>query len=342
MKAIKLIFLIIVSFNLLIAPATSQNDSAKVKPQKFFIAKTDFGIYAQDISLYKLDAALNFAAGATQGKYQYLPFSLLDSIVKEELKNHKILTAIELAEKTGADFFIYYRVNRLHNILRVDMSAISVKDTTQKRFGVGYAAIRYKKLTDQEQLTDPALLTATMRAFAVTTGDSSLYVLNDSVQVKPLPTLAIGGINYINDETEPLWEIFREKEISSYDAVINIFDEIKDTPFFVVYDIETRDSVYALFNLLMVENYKTSTSTELKALYNMDVNYFITGILTRDKYGAILDLYFCRLLKDGKLAVLQKATGLVKEDSIKEFKDVIRKTVNKLMKLKPWTLSNQH
>jgi hypothetical protein len=312
-------------------------DSAKVvTPKRFFVAKTAFGVFAQDIKPYKLDAALNFVSRASREKYQYVPFAVLDSVFQKALAEKDTLTSLTLARKLDADFFVFIRVNKLENMLRIDMSAIDAKDTNTKKYGVGYAAIRYRKLTDMEQLTDPALLTATMRAFALAVGDSSLFVVDDTLKVQPVPTLVIGGINYVNDEHQDLWEIFRDKEISSYDAVINIFDEIKDSPDFAIYDIETRDTLYSLFNLVLVENYNTSTSTELKTLYNMDVNYFITGILSRDTKGAILDLYFCRILKDGKLAVLDKATGFISEDTIVEYKKILRETVRKLMNKKPW------
>lgn len=333
---------IIVLLFLFVQLTYSQNSPNAEKPRTFFIAKVDIGIFAQDIKPVKLDAAMNFTSLATRGKYQYIPFVYLDSVYKDALRKQDTLTSMELAAKVNADFYVFVRVNKLQNILRVDMSAIDVADTNKKKFGVGYASIRYRKLTDQQQLYDPALLDAFMRAFAVTTGDSTLFVINDSVSIKPVPTLVIGGINYVNDETQKKWEIFQTKEISSYDAVINIFDEIKDTPDFVVYDIETRDTLYSLFNLLIVENYKSSTTTELKTLYNMDVNYFITGILTRDKVGAILDLYFCRILPKGKLAILDKSTGVVSEDTIVEFKKVVRETVKKLMDKKPWLKPNLH
>ncbi len=314
----------------------SQTAISNAKPKRFFVAKTAFGIYAKNIKPFKLDAALNFAATASRGKYQYVPFSALDSIFQLSIQSKDTLTSLTLANKLDADFFVFVRVNRLANMLRVDISAIGAKDTNSKKYGVGYAAIRYRKLTDSEQMTDPALLTATMRAFALASGDSSLFVVDDSLKVQAVPTLVIGGINYVNDKQQDLWEIFQNKEISSYDAVINIFDEIKDSPDFAIYDIETRDSLYALFNLMIVENYNTSTSTELKNLYKMDVNYFITGLLTRDKKGAILDLYFCRILEGGKLAVLDKATGFVSEDTIIEYKKILRQTVRNLLKKKPW------
>ena len=122
MKIIKITFLIAVASVLFSISALSRDTVAKQSPQKFFIAKTAFGIYAQDISPYKLDAALNFAAGATRGKYQYLTFAVLDSVYKKALEKKDTLTALELAEATDADFYVYVRVNRLHNILRVDMS----------------------------------------------------------------------------------------------------------------------------------------------------------------------------------------------------------------------------
>ena len=343
MKIMKMKLLLLVLFLFISTQLTfSQTDTKSFTPKKFFIAKMDFGIFAKDIKPVKIDAAMNFTAMASRGKYYYIPFTYLDSVYQHALKKHDTLTSMQLAKETYADFYVFVRVNKLQNILRVDMSAINIKDTNDKKFGLGYAAIRYRKLTDRKQMIDPALSTAMMRAFAQTMGNDSLFVFNDSISVKPVPTLVIGGINYIDDEAQKKWEIFLTKEISSYDAVINIFDEIKDSPDFVVYDIETRDSLYSFFNMLVVENYKSSTTTELKTLFNMDVGYFITGILTRDENGAILDLNFCRILKDGKLAILEKATNLVKEDSIAEFKSVIRKTVRKLMDKKPWLKPNLH
>lgn len=299
--------------------------------KRFFVAKTAQGVNAGSIKASKIDAAFYFTAQATFGKYNYVPFNVLDSVFNLSMKSNDTLTSLSLGRKLQADFFVYILVNRLENMLRIDIETVNINDTNQRGYGVGYAPIRYRKLTNQEPLIDPALLNAIMRAFAVAVNDSSLFVINDTVSVKPVPTLVIGGINYRNNEELPVWEIFLQKEISSYDAIENMFDEIKNTNDFALFDIQTRDSLYALFNLMFVENHRPSTSTELKALHSMDVRYFITGTLQRIEQGAILDLYFCRILDDGKLEILEKESGLLQKDTTEDYKLLFRKTVSSLM-----------
>jgi hypothetical protein len=215
-------------------------------------------------------------------------------------------------------------------MLRVDMTSIYAKDTSIKAAGVGYASLRYKRMKDEKMLYDPELLTATMRAFAVVQNDSSLFKNSDSNWVKPVPTLMIGGINYINSNELPAWDIFLHKEVSSYDAVETIFDEIRLSNDFAVYDIQTRDSVYALFNLVEIENYMSPTASEIKSLSKMEVGYYITGNLERSEIGALLDLYLCQITKS-HLEIIKKKTLVVKEDSEKEFREIIRKAARAII-----------
>jgi len=313
----------------------SQNRTGSAGPKKFFVAKTAYGIMADEIKPFKIDAALTFTAEATQGKYEYIPFQILDSVFASSQSKGDTLTSLIMADRLQADFFVFVRINKLENMMRIDISAVDAKDTNNKTYGVGYSAIRYMKLTTQEQMTDPALLMATMRAFALAIEDTTIFVQSDSLKILPVPTLVIGGINYVNNDEFKEWEIYTNKEISSYDAVENIFDEIKNTNEFAVFDIQTRDTLYSLFNLMFVENHKSATTTELKTLYNMDVRYYVTGVLTRVEEGAMLDLYFCRILTDGQLEVLAKESNLVSEDSIEKFKAALRKTIGELIAKNP-------
>ena len=337
-KMKKTALVIIAAFTLICSLAYSADKPKNTKPapKRFFVAKTDFGALARDIKAIKIDASLNFAAKASMGKYEYVPFAALDSIFEQTKSKGDTLTSLTLSKKLNADFFVFVRVNRIENMLRIDISRINARDTSQRHFGTGYASVRYRKLTNEKPMYDPAILTAIMRAFAVASGDSSLFVIDDSVKVKPVPTLVIGGINYKDDEKLKSWEVFTHKEISSYDAVENIFDEIKDNDNFAIYDIQTRDSVFSLFNLLLIENYLGPSPNELKILSQMDVDYYITGSLTHTESGGLIDLFLCRIGKNGYLEVLGKETGLVMEDSIKEFNKTIRQTISGLMAKKLW------
>jgi len=325
--------IIVLSFILVLLLTGSKSllSQTEEPAKRFFVGKTAQGVNAESIKPNKIDAALYFTAQATFGKYQYIPFHVLDSVFSASMKQNDTLTSLSLGRKLQSDFFVYILVNKLENMLRVDIETVNVNDTNQRSYGVGYAPIRFRKLTNQEQLTDPALLNAVMRAFAVAVSDSLLFVINDTISVKPVPTLVIGGIGYRNNEELPQWEIFLQKEISSYDAIENLFDEIKNTENFALFDIQTRDSLYALFNLMFVENHRPSTNTELKALQSMDVHFFITGSLQRIDEGAILDLYFCRILNDGKLEILEKESGLLQKDTTEDYKLLLRKTISSIM-----------
>ena len=336
MKKTALVIIAAVSLISTFAYSADKPETTKPSPKRFFVAKTDFGTFAKDIKAIKIDASLNFAARASMDKYEYVPFAALDSIFVKTKSKGETLTSLTLSKILNADFFVFIRVNRIENMLRIDISRINARDTSQKNFGTGYASVRYRKLTTEKPMYDPAILTAVMRAFAVAAGDSSLFVINDTLQVRPVPTLVIGGISYKDDEKLKSWEVFTHKEISSYDAVENIFDEIKDNDNFAIYDIQTRDSVFSLFNLFLIENYLGPSPNELKILHQMDVDYYITGSLTRMESGGLIDLFLCRIGNNGNLEVLGKETGLVMEDSIKEYNKIVRQTVSGLMAKKLW------
>jgi TolB-like protein len=336
MKTIIAVLILIISSGIANSQQSKTVNDSTITPKLFFLAKTEFGQYAKDIKQLKIDAALNFSARASNGQYQYAPLAVIDSLVAKGKNNGDTLTSLKIASMLNADYFIFLRVNRIENMIRIDIRLVNARDTSIKSFGTGYASIRYRRLTNEKPLYDPAILSATMRAFAVASKDSNLFVKGDTIIEKPVPTLVIGGIAYKDDEKLKTWEVFTHKEISSYDAVENLFDEIKNNPDFATYDIQTRDSLFAIYNLMMIENYKGPTADEIKILFNMDVNYYITGTLSRIESGGILDLYFCRINDKANLEILGKESGLLGEDNIEQFKKVLRKTVSNLMSRKFW------
>ena len=327
LKILLLLIIIVFQFDTSIAGVSSKDTARK---QLILLANVNMGRKTHDIQPFKAEAALNFAA-ISSGKFLLIPGDTLNKAVNEMLAaKDSSITPLKLAKQFKADIIFFMGINTIENMIRVDLTSINVADTARKSFGAGYASLRYKRMKDEKMLYDPELLTATMRAFAVVMHDSALFKTSDSNWVKPVPTLVIGGINYQSNPELPGWDIFLHKEVSSYDAVETIFDEIKQTKDFAVYDIQTRDSVYSLFNLVGIENFTSPTSNEVKSLSDMEVEYYITGNLERSEVGAILDLYLCQI-KGTHLEIIKRKTQVVKEDSEEEYRNAIRKSVRVLM-----------
>lgn len=330
MKIFLKLFIILIIVNNLSYSKEKKTDTPQKNSisgrQGIILADVEFGYLAKVISKNKVNAALNFTCNAS-GKYYLISDAAVDSVVNILKKNKEPQSAWNVAKMLGAGKIYFMTVNRIENLLRVEIKDIDAKDTSQKSSGIGFASARYKKLKNNKMVYDPALLTATMRAMAVAEKDSNMFAIDSSAGVKPAPALVIGGLYYINKKDVKSWELYDNKEITSYDLVQTIFENIKDNKNYVVYDIETRDSVYSLFNLVGVENFNAPISTELKALSEMEVNFYITGILERTDEGAILDLFLGKLQK-GRLDILKKQTTTIKEDSMPE----LRKAISNLVK----------
>ena len=328
MKKFLLFFLIfLIGYNYLFSKETKP--VSLPKKQGIILADVEFGFLAKVITRNKVNAALNFACNAS-GKYYLIPDAAIDSVVNLLKKVNEPQSAWKVAQMLGAEKIYFMTVNRIENMLRVEIKDINANDTSKKSSGIGFASARYKKLKNNKMVYDPALLTATMRSMAVAEKDSNMFTHDSISGVKPAPVLVIGGLYFINKKDSHNWELYNNKEISSYDAVLTIFENIKDTKKYVVYDIETRDSVYALFNLVGVENFNAPNGTELKALSEMEVDYYITGVFEKTDEGAILDLYLGRLQK-GKLDILKKKTTLIKDDSITELRKALKELAKGLI-----------
>ncbi|WP_410969021.1 hypothetical protein, partial [Salmonella sp. SAL4444] len=80
----------------------------------------------------------------------------------------------------------------------------------------------------------------------------------------------------------------------SYAVVLDIIRTVLDNPHYVVYDMDTRDSVYALNGLYLIENYSAPSTLELQILERFDVNNYITGAFYREVDGrATLSMSLC-------------------------------------------------
>jgi hypothetical protein len=91
-----------------------------------------------------------------------------------------------------------------------------------------------------------------------------------------------------------------------------------------VIDMETRDSIYAMAGLFMVENYNPASASELKILKSLEVTRIITGVCERIRGGAGLRITHNELLQDATYSPLTKAEVIIPTDSKVALQDGVR------------------
>lgn len=293
------------------------------------LGNVDLGHEVQDLELTKIEAGLHLACELSK-KFRIIPVSRRDSVINFLMEQKKEPTAENLAKELKADKVYFVLINRLHNMLRIDLTAFDRKTPQKKYKGIGYANLRYREQETDKIIYDPALLKAFQRAIAGAERDTMLYsYLDENLKVFPASSLIVGGIDFQEDKNLPSWKLYEKKVVTSFDATEIIFNEIKDHPKFAVYDNPSRDSLYSLFHMHIVENYRPPTSFEILALNAMEVDYYITGLLKRTIDGALLELVLCRVNKKS-LEVIKSEKEIIYQDSIEEFRTAIKNCTKKI------------
>jgi len=290
------------------------------------------GISAEDISETKADASINLAIRLTD-RYNYIDKFTKDSIALELKKGDKLPLLIDVARKANAHDLIFMRVDRFHNIIRVDLQVVETNDTTKRRNGDGYAFLNFRDAQSESAVFDPSLLRATQRAFAVAVGDSNLYAnLSGNLALRPAPTLVIGGISFAEVDNYVRWDLFDKKLVNSFSGVETIFLAASKSPNFVVYDNETRDSIYTLFKLYAVENYNLPTLVEIDVLRKFNIEYMIAGAISQSNSVALVSLSLFKITKDNITSIARVEENLL-NDSIDEFNAILDLLTKRLLKL---------
>ncbi len=285
----------------------------------------------EELSKLKVEGALN-AAALLSRKYLLIPLSVRDSVSDLIRNSGGEPNVLNVAKRLQADKILFVKVARFGNTMRMGITAVDVDIVEAKTSGEGWAFLRYRK-SEEEPLYDPSLLVAAQRALASSFRDSNMYSeRKGKFRVFPAAPLVVGGIEYKNDTTARLWEIFDSKVVTSYDAVETIFEAARESDKYVPYDIATRDSVYALFNLRVVENYSPPSAFELQTLNKFDVEYYITGKLTRKEKGARLELGLYEIIGN-KLKPVRKAEGLFESDDIKKYRKLLKRLTREILKI---------
>lgn len=314
--------------------ANASADSTISNPTRLMLGKVTVAkLIHYDISESKIEAAMGLAAKLS-GKYMLVSAAYRDSVANTIRQAGEEPTLIKTASLVEAEKIVFISVNRLVNMLRVELQLVSVADTKNSQKGIGYSYLRYRDIDNDATLYDPSLLQAIQRAFSDALTDSSLFMnCTGSFKTLPAKTLAIGGIAFENDEKLESWKIFRKKEINSYDLAENVFDEARNSDKFAVYDIETRDSIYSMFKMYGVENCNAPTLQEIEALQKLDVQRFLAGVIARKPDGLAIELYLCDI-ENKKFEIIKSENSFLKEDSMKELKKIVRELTRKLLNLK--------
>ncbi|MBM2815536.1 MAG: hypothetical protein HW421_2298 [Ignavibacteria bacterium] len=300
------------------------------KRTRLLIAHTDFRHTDSVVNEGKIEAALNFIAIQT-GKYELVPLHVRDSLSVQLKAAGEESTVYEIAKSTGADKNVFITISQLKNMLRVEL-IINTTEGFDARTGVGYCLLNYREIGNDKALYDPSLLKAIQRAFAAAVRDTNLFRQPDgSRTVMPTKTLAVGGLLFqTRPEILPKWELLNDKEVNSFDVVETIFSAAKDCPYYTVYDTETRDGIYSLFNLYIVENFVPPSPEEINALIKLEVDSYLTGSIRRIESGAFAELQLYDI-STGKIRQIRSASDTIKTDDILDCRTVLQKLTKKVL-----------
>ncbi|MFA5511010.1 MAG: hypothetical protein WC313_01055 [Candidatus Kapaibacterium sp.] len=261
------------------------------------IGRVDVHGDSTDIDLRKFDSAMELALKLS-GKYKYIGLHELRIMTAEDASLAE-KEAGELAEICGASYVALAQINVVKHLLRVSLNLIPIEDSLKQISGLGYSTVNYADRQTGKILYDPALLLSVKRALADGLGDSLLFVKPElGLNVKPLPTLVIGSIAFEGDNQDG-WELYDDREVSSFAAVETIFDKIKNENLFVIFDTETRDTLYKNFGFHIIENHIEPSVSEVKMLYQLAVDYYVSGKLVKNENRADLQLGLYQVTRNG-------------------------------------------
>jgi hypothetical protein len=334
---IEIIFLILFLTNNGMSSDTTitNNDSSFLSNPKFLlIGDISFGLGANEISPHKIEAAMNFAAILSK-KYILIPSQIRDSVADLLTKKNTPPRLDIIADSLKADKILFFNIGRIFNMLRIEITSVDRLNPDKNNSGEGFAEIRYMKESSDKPLYDPAILKATQAAFAVAENDSNMYANEEgSFRVIPSPTLVIGGLEYLDDPKYlPKWELFELSELTSYDAVESIFEEAINSDKYVIYDIPTRDTIYTLFNLFVIENDNPPSVHEIEALDKFNVNKYISGKFIRLNNYAKIQLSLYDIIS-AKLKHVKTVEASLEKDDIDKYRAVLKELTRKLLDIK--------
>lgn len=131
-------------------------------------------------------------------------------------------------------------------------------------------------------------------------------------------------MSFVDDPSQPSWELFKNHTVNGFDVVVNVFDAMKSAADYVCYDVDSRDSIFALFKLYLIENDNEPSRQELDALHKLEVQYYIRGTCHRTPGGADIELYFCSVNSNGTYSIVRTAQEFLDTDDLEAFRQKVR------------------
>lgn len=233
-----------------------------------------------------------------------------------------------IAARLGIEWQAAIRLDRFQNLLRAE---IELRRGDRLRSGSGFALVRHRWEEGDRPLADPALLEALQRALCVAVGDSALYTRNDSDGVRPAPLVAVTSIELRNNPSLPNWELFDDAIATSYSGVLAAITGGQRSRRSIVLDLDTRDSMYALFKLYEPEPGMPPSREEIAALAYFGVEAIVSGMLERTNDGATLELRLYRIAPDGSAQLVARRRRSIGDDGRVLYLTTVAETAEELL-----------
>jgi hypothetical protein len=263
-------------------------------------------------------------------KYNAVAYKKVDSLISTSYLR-KRLNINELAQKTGANKILFPSISVLNNMIRVEIKEKNVGKNIINKNGIGYSLLNYRDIENDKPIYVPTLISAFQRAFMNLVNDSTLYESYDNLyKIYPAKTLAISGLEFIDNEDYKKWYLFDEKQLMSFDMIETIFDVVAYHHNYVVYDTPSRDTLFSFFNIYETANHTAPSKTELTAFKNIGVESFISGSVERERMGVKITLNLFDL-EEGIYKKNKTASFTIEEDKLSEIRFGVRMATVKLL-----------
>jgi len=285
------LFFITLSFILVFSISLfSQLKVENFKKYRIYLANVIMG-QGVDTSLLnanKVKPALHFITTQLTFKYELIPNNEINAAILK-LKNP---TTFEVGRFCNADFVFIIKIEQLYNIIRAEIITANPNCPDSAFSHSGLGVLHIFKSESGMPMFDPTLLVAIQRAFAGAVRDSNMFMFHSPpYNVKPVPSLIVSSIEFIDNPQFAFWDVFNNPTITSYDFIETIYEEIYNTSEWVVFDINSRDAIYSLFNLVLIENNVPPSYAELDAMRRFGVEHYITGVIERNQNGIKMTLF---------------------------------------------------
>ncbi len=181
-----------------------------------------------------------------------------------------------LRPDSPADGTLQLHFGRIHRVVRC--RAIVQWRNHRRDTGTGYGIIRYQTAAGQ-WIPLPAYYDALFRAMAAALPQPMAHVSPADAYRLPADPVVVLGIAFLPSPYAARWKIYAEKILLSYRVSAAIVQELAHSNHWVVFDLDSRDSLYRQGGLLGVENYNPPTPEEWKLLADAGIPLAVVGAI---------------------------------------------------------------